>query len=245
MSKIASFFGRLAGGRSPEATPAPPPGPIERLAGIDATLSAIRRGSETAPNSAAGVAMLAEVLRVRSATLAELERFDEAAASAQERIGLFRLPAAQDPEGLADALQAYGVIESLAGRDDAGLPAIEESVGLLRDLATADPQAAEAALAEALDNQARVLGATGRMESALESISAALEIRRRLATRDHDRLSDVSDTLIFRSSVLRSLGRSQAAAADRDEGLEIARQKLADSAARVFASLAELERRLD
>lgn len=115
--------------------------------------------------------------------LAQLGRLDEAAAMAEEAVGLYRPLAAADPDTfglrLADELRNWSLWSS--AQPSARLSAAEESVTILRPMADADPDVHVDLLARSLVHHHDLLAAAGHHNEALASAREAVAAFERLA----------------------------------------------------------------
>ena len=172
---------------------------------------------------------LAMSLNNQSGRLGDLGRREEALATIEEAVTIYRQLAQDRPDAflpdLAGSLNNQSNHLGDLGRPEEALATIEEAARIYRQLAQDRPAAFLPGLAGSLNNQSNRLGDLGRREEALAAIEEAVTIRRQLAQDRPDVfLPGLAGALNGQSSRLGDLGRPEEALATIEEAARIYRQ---------------------
>jgi hypothetical protein len=169
----------------------------------------------------------AELLLKLASRLADLGRWKESLAAAEEAIQIRRRQADADPGTFRPALalalnDQTNPLGALARWEDARASA-EEAIQIRRDLARDNPGAYLPDLAMSLNNLAQCLNELQRPQQALAAADESMKIRRGLVKDHPELLSSLAATLNNRSISLTALNRQEEALAAAEEGTGIYR----------------------
>jgi hypothetical protein len=200
----------------------------EHGARISATLARVLR-AEVEAGAEHRLPHLAAALTNLSMRLSAVGQRQEALASGQEAVDLYRALADKAPDAyrpaLAMALNNLASSLSAVGQREAALAAAQEAADLYRALAATEPNAFRPELALALNNLANGLSAVGQRQEALAPAQEAVDIYRELAERAPDsyrpRLAMALNNLANRLS---GVGQRQEALAPAQEAVAIRRE---------------------
>ncbi len=159
---------------------------------------------------------LADGLLLQGIIERRLEHGEEALASMQEALGIFRNLAKAQPEEylkrLADCLQHIGALHYMGDRMPMALSAFQEAVDILRTLAKQKPARFGFGLAHSLRNLALMQMASGRMDDALALLEEAMELLWPLfAERPQALLQTMKEYLDVLLTCLEAIGREPSA----------------------------------
>ena len=169
----------------------------------------------------------AELLLKLVSRLAELGRWKESLAAAEEAVQIRRRQAEADPgafrPALAQALNDQTSPLGILGRWEGARASAEEAVQIRHDLARDSPDTFLPELALSLNNLAWCLNELGRPGQALAAADESVKIRRGLVKDRPELLSGLAATLNNRSISLTALNRQEEALAAAEEATGIYR----------------------
>ena len=160
----------------------------EALARAEAAVQTYRDALAARPDDTSLQIALAQSLGLLETSLSELGRYDDAVATLQEAIPIYRgllddgveIPV----EAMAAELNDLGVALSVLERHEEALSASREAVTLFGQLAIDDPEEHLPSLADSLDNLSVDLAELGHFEDAFEAAHDAAQIFRSLLNAD-------------------------------------------------------------
>jgi tetratricopeptide (TPR) repeat protein len=203
--------------------------PFERHINLDTAAAAISttltRHRLTATTDPAEQARLHARHAIR---LAYAGRREEALASSEEAVTIFRQLAQSDPDahlpGLAKSLNDLGTRLLQLGRREEALAPSEEAVTIFRQLAQSDPVTYLSGLAASLNVLGVLLSELGRREDALPPTARAAHFRRLMAMANPgDYLPDLATSLNNLGARLAELGRCEEALGPCQEAVDLYR----------------------